>query len=373
MNKDKISYLVLSDIHLGHNINKTEYIVTNLRTYFKKNHKLFKTLDMIFIAGDIFDKLLITSGKDFVLATEYITELILYCKANNIALRVLEGTPSHDWQQAKVITTIIDKLNIEVDYKYIETIYIEKNDKLGINILYTPDEYKHKAKDTYTDVKKLLLDNQLQEVDITIMHGSFNYQLPIRLESNHDENDYLNITKYYINIGHIHTSSVNGRILAQGSFDRLAHNEEEDKGGIVVNIYKNGDMDFIFINNTNAMIFKTYRYNQETIEDIIVDLNKNIKDLPLHSNIRIITSNNQITSNNIKALKQVFPLYTFKIEKNKDKEENKFNIFKEIEVKETFAITKDNIEELMVNELHNYDLTEDEIKLFKKELKCCLQ
>ena len=45
-------------------------------------------------------------------------------------------------------------------------------------------------------------------------------------------------------------SSVFERILAQGSFDRLAHNEEEDKGGIVVTIDKvNGNHSYRFIKN----------------------------------------------------------------------------------------------------------------------------
>ena len=39
MNKQLIKYLVISDIHLGHNINKTEYIVNNLRDYIFKNKK----------------------------------------------------------------------------------------------------------------------------------------------------------------------------------------------------------------------------------------------------------------------------------------------------------------------------------------------
>ena len=35
MNSKSLSYLVLSDIHLGHRRNKTEFIIHNLREYFK--------------------------------------------------------------------------------------------------------------------------------------------------------------------------------------------------------------------------------------------------------------------------------------------------------------------------------------------------
>ena len=114
MKKNKISYLVLSDIHLGHNINKTENIINNLQIYFKENYKEFSKLDMICIAGDVFDKLLVSSSIDFLLATEWLTELIVFCKQHDIILRILEGTPSHDRNQSKVITSIIKKLNIEL-------------------------------------------------------------------------------------------------------------------------------------------------------------------------------------------------------------------------------------------------------------------
>ena len=64
MKKSKISYLVLSDIHLGHNINTTENIINNLQLYFKDNYKEFSKLDMICIAGDVFDKLTVIEKTD---------------------------------------------------------------------------------------------------------------------------------------------------------------------------------------------------------------------------------------------------------------------------------------------------------------------
>lgn len=373
MLKDKIRYLVISDIHLGNSLNKTENITSNLREYFRVNDKEFKTLDFIFIAGDIFDKLLITSGKDFILASEWLTELILYCQHNKITLRILEGTPSHDWKQAKLISSIIEKLKIEVDYKYIDTLYIEENQKYGISILYIPDEYRHKASDTLKEVKELLLEHKLTQVDIAIMHGQFNYQLPIILDSSHNEDEYLNIVKYYINIGHIHTSSVFQRILAQGSFDRLAHNEEEDKGGMLVTIYKKGDMDFKFIKNKKAMLFITFRFDRETLEEITKTLDTELKRLPLGTHIRIISSNEEFISKNLKSLKERYPQTVLKIEKPKDKDSgSKFEIIDESVHIESFQITKDNIRELMKSELSKFDLNPLELKEYDIELDTVL-
>lgn len=368
MKKSKINYLVLSDIHLGHNINNTENIINNLQLYFKDNYKEFSKLDMICIAGDVFDKLLVSSSIDFILSTEWLTELIVFCKQHDIILRILEGTPSHDRNQSKVITSIIKKLNIELDYKYIDTLYIEHHNRLGIDILYIPDEYKHKAEDTYKEVLELLTERKLKKVDIAFIHGQFHYQLPmVKLDSSHNMEDYLNIVKYYISVGHIHTPSVYERIIAQGSFDRLAHNEEEDKGGVVITLTEK-ESSFKFVYNKNAMIFKTYRFDKESIEEITNVLDKDLKKMKDKSNIRIISNSEEFLSNNIKDLRLRYPNINIKIEKSKNKEENKFNIIEELPKIETFSITKDNILDLITLELNKYNLTEKEIKELKSEV-----
>lgn len=370
MKKNKIKYLVLSDIHLGHNINKTEYIIANLQSYFNTNYKEFSKLDMICLAGDVFDKLLVSSGIDFLLATEWLTELIIFCKQHNIVLRILEGTPSHDRAQSKVITSIINKLGIELDYKYIDTLYIEHHDILGINILYIPDEYKHKAEDTYKEVKELLLERKIKQVDIAFIHGQFHYQLPmVKLDSSHNMEDYLNIVKYYISVGHIHTPSVYERIIAQGSFDRLAHNEEEEKGGVVITISNNGEMSFKFVYNKNAMVFKTYHFENETLEEITSILDKDIKGMKDKSNIRIISNSEDFISKTIQEIRNRYPTVNIKIEKAKQKEDNKFNIIEDDIKLETFHITKDNIMELITNELPKFNLNEKELMELNKEVK----
>jgi DNA repair exonuclease SbcCD nuclease subunit len=96
-----VNILNLSDIHLGHDKNKTEDIILNLRRFFKTYNSKLKTLDLLTISGDIFDKLLTTNSADYHLAYEWLTELVLLCKRYGIKLRILEGTPSHDWQQAQ--------------------------------------------------------------------------------------------------------------------------------------------------------------------------------------------------------------------------------------------------------------------------------
>lgn len=362
-----IYYLVLSDIHLGHNINKTDNIVTNLRYFFHTYHKQLKNLNMIFLAGDIFDKLLVNSGNDYILAMNWLTELVLYCKKHNIILRILEGTPSHDWKQMSSFSNIIKDLNVEIDYKYVDTLDIEYISKYNLYILYIPDEYKHNANDTLKDVKKILKKMNLTQVDIAIMHGQFHYQLPITLESSHNENEYLSLVKYYIHIGHIHTHSVKDRIIAQGSFDRLAHNEEENKGGVLVNITDNNKQ-WWFLNNAKAMIFKTYRIEDNDLETVILYLDKELKKLPVNSNVRLIIKDDDFITKNATSIKLRYTRVNIKFQKLKQDEEIKNTLLPKELLITSFNITKDNIVELMDKEMEKYNLTSEQIKIYKEEL-----
>lgn len=366
----KIKYLVISDIHLGHNINKTDNIVNNLNKYFDTYSKEFKDLNMIIIAGDIFDKLLVNSGNDYITAVRWIVDLMLYCKRNNILLRILEGTPSHDWKQMKSLTSIIEKLNLDLDYKYVDTLHIEYIDKYKIYILYIPDEYKNKASDTYQDVLKLMKKNKLTQVDIAVIHGNFNFQLPFQLESSHNEQDYLSIVKHYIHVGHVHTSKIYQRILAQGSFDRLAHNEEENKGGMLININTEDikDDNYNFLVNNNAMIFKTIRFQQETIDEIIKKLDTIIKKLPSRSNIRIMSEHEDFLNKNIEDIKKRYPNLNIKYERNKTKIKKK-SLIDETIIIDSFNITKDNIEELLKEKMDKYNFNKQELDIFHTELK----
>ena len=87
-------------VGLGHTRTNTFHVVDNLRKALPDNEETAK-LDLILLAGDIFDHLLTLPQEEVDEIQAWITELLAICAKYNILLRVLEGTPSHDWKQSR--------------------------------------------------------------------------------------------------------------------------------------------------------------------------------------------------------------------------------------------------------------------------------
>lgn len=373
MIKEEIKYLVLSDIHLGHSRNKTKTIIRNLNSYLAEYHDEIKTVDIIFIAGDVFDKLLTTKSEEYIESLKWLTNLLIYCKNFNIKLRILHGTPSHDANQIQAFVSVAKDLDKDVDFKYVNELSIEFINDLGINVLYVPDEWRHESKTTLEEVKNLLKEKHLAQVDISIMHGCFRYQLPIKPDAKflHNESEYLDITKFYINIGHVHTSSAYERILAPGSFDRLAHGEEEKKGGLLCTIRKDKSMEFKFLENRFATVFKTLDYQNTNETDIIKDLKIKLKKFQDGSFIRINIDNDNKLIKSLRTFLETYIHLNIKIDVDQ-------KTIKKISIDEllkkdnkTFEINKNNIEDLInkcIDDIEENEVYDPEWKIYAKKL-----
>jgi len=361
-----MKYLVISDIHLGHRRNKIEDIIKNLEIFFKDNEELFKNLNMIFLAGDVYDRLLSHPSNESILSLHWLYDLALFCKKNKIKLRILEGTPSHDWKQIKVFEKSIKKLITNLDFKYIESLSIEYIKDFNIYILYVPDEWKEDTKDTVKDIKNLLIENNINKVDIAIMHGQFDYQLPIKLEKvSFKEQDILNLVNGWINIGHIHTMSAFNRIIAQGSFDRLAHGEEEPKGAMLMEYYKDIiENKYMFLENKNAKIFKTIKIKKFT-KNVFLKLDKELNKLPNDSYVRLEINYNENLLKDIDTILKRYPFLNISKKIIKKEEDNIIDFNKEINM-DNFIINKNNIKDVIEKRLklkkHNKNIIDKCIK-----------
>jgi DNA repair exonuclease SbcCD nuclease subunit len=346
----------VSDIHLLHRNNKTEYIIRNLDTYLCSDEILGKT-DILFIAGDLFDGPSAFSNDDIGLINIWVAKLLHKCKRFNICLRVLEGTPSHDMNQSKVFTNIHQMLfkdGTGVDLQYVKTLSIEHIARFGIHVLYVPDEWNHDTFDTLVEVKGLLKSNGLSQVDFAVMHGQFEYQLAdvVKAHVKHDSSEYLALVKHLIFIGHIHKHSSMDRIFSHGSFDRLAHNEEEAKGFVYAVVNQDGSYECEFVENKNARIYKSVKCATEDIELNMKRIDKVAAKLPIDSFIRIVCSKDNTILSAQDELKKRWPSLNWSFSKDKEKDKSDITAAYTQEKKYTpIIINKDSIRNLLVPRL----------------------
>lgn len=337
----------ISDIHLGHKNTKTEDIVANLMAMFPDNRET-ANLDIIFIAGDVFDGLLMLPDHEIKIIHAWIHYMVRLCKHHDILLRVLEGTPSHDRRQSELFVYINSIMENSCDLKYAKTLEIEYIAKLGINVLYIPDEYRSTTEETWGEVLKTLAAHNLKEVDFVVMHGTFEHQLPPHIKSQKHSNDnYESITKYLVFVGHIHLHSVKGKIVAHGSADRISHGEEGPKGHVRVRITKEDEVQIKFIENTNAKIYKTIDCRGLSYEAAIDKITMSI-NVPVDSFIRIQANRDDPILTAIDSLRKKYAYLNWSTPKVT---EGTLGTFKELQenlkiTKTGFNITPNNIVDL---------------------------
>lgn len=363
----KFTYLVMSDVHLGHRVNATSDIVKNILSMLTDlKPSMIKDLDCIFIAGDLFDGKVSMKSEDAVWIMQFWLTLCKYCTDNKIALRLLEGTPSHDNWQGRVLSKALETKK-ELNFKYIEHLSIECLN--GINVLYIPDEWNPTTIETQNQVSQLLIEHHLEKADIAIMHGMFKYQSPVEKTHKlcHDEEYYLSIVKTFINIGHIHTYSKYNRIIAQGSVDRLRHNEEEKKGFSIMKI--DGEkLTHFFIENKNAKQFVTVKITSDDLDVCLNKIKEAASKLRNNSCLQIKAKRRHPIFLSIDEIQKLYPLLTI----TKSNDDDKENILEVVNSKVEYiplSITSNNICELIYEEvINNHNADERKSKMLMEEL-----
>ena len=312
----------ISDIHLGHLKTPTKLITSNLNTAFGDNAST-AALDIIFLAGDVFDRMLQVPEPDAYVARAWAHRFLTICAKHRIVVRVLEGTPRHDRRQSRMFDEVIELTDLELDFKYVDVLTIEFIESLGINVLYIPDEWRHTPEETYSEVLQAMNDKQLSTVDFAIMHGCFEYQLPdvesVRRSAHRTEN-YLPLVTGFIFIGHHHVFSQYQHIVAHGSFDRLVHGEEGPKGHIRFEVGRDVKK-ITFVENKGAMQYRTVSVYDMSYTDVVEKIRA--LNLPEGSFVRTAGSIMDLGVRMLRHLKKDFPELVFTtplVEKQKKEE-----------------------------------------------------
>jgi hypothetical protein len=342
-----------SDVHLGHPTTPTRLILDNLYKAFPDNAKTGE-LDLILLGGDLFDSEL-HYGDVFIQDIEkWMYYMLCLCFRRKIVLRVLEGTFSHDRAQGANFEKIheIAKLNgIEADFRYVKNIEVERIEALGISMLYVPDFTTAEVDRIWKEVQDVLAKAGLEKVDYANIHGAFSYQLPeisgVQAAC-HSMERYLSVVHNYIFTGHIHLSSVYDRILCNGSFDRLAHGEEEPKGHWEALIRRNGEDDFTFVENSGAKLYKSLDVTGLSLEEGLKTIEAFAGSLPKGSAIRLVAEKGDPILHSIARLRKEWPdlQWTSKSVEVKDVQKNLL-----VDQRANFTeiqITRDNVSDLLM-------------------------
>lgn len=351
-NPCELNIASFSDVHLGHPKNETPWITKNLMQAFPMNHETSK-LDIIAIGGDFYDTMLNLPDDSVVDADVIIIYFLRLCKKYDITLIVLEGTPSHDRGQPKRFVHLNEILSIGADLHYFDKITVHHFEKFGIDVLFVPDKATPTVERTLAQVKEKLIERGLEKVDYAWVHCTFKHHLPEYVKTEkHDTDAYIALVRYLIFGAHIHQSSRYGIFITHGSFDRIAHGEEEPKGHYRVRVRSETDMDVRFIENTNARVFRTIDCSNIPVVDAMEYIAKSLLKVPDNSFIRVVAEPGSALLNSLLTFEKKWPTFNWSTTATKTKEEEiEENTITQQDEGESIHIDSSNIASLVQQKL----------------------
>lgn len=347
----KLTVISVSDVHLGHRKTPTKHILDNLRRQFP-NSESMRDVDLICIVGDLFDGPLGYYSEDAVEIQLWLNDFLNMCAEKNIILRVLEGTRSHDWKQSiwSTVVKVIGK--IPIDLKWVSELSIERIESLGIDVLYVPDEWRPECDQTWMEVRQLLAAHSIEQVDFTFLHGAFDRQMPEFVDCpKHNADRYAEITRRHVFAGHIHKPWVYRNIRGNGSFDRLAHGEEEPKGYWKVSYGPGGASKEQFIENKHAMVYRTIACDGMSVEQALAKIEKATAKLPEQSHVRIQALAHDAILQSLDLLKKNYKQFHWSTKTSDSKVSQAKLLVDHRPVSKHVPITPENIAQLLLERL----------------------
>lgn len=310
-NWTQIKVASISDIHLGCASNPAEFMVKGLDSML--TFEFLKKIDVLFIVGDVFDRGLPVNHRDVPFIVSWIRRLLARCARADTVVVVLEGTPSHDRLQSHLFVAINDSAEAEdrCELRYVKEVSIEYIEKFDIHLLCIPDEKNTSDEVTYRQVVEMMEARALEKVDFGLVHGFFEFQVPVGRHSRfHDSESYLKLVRYLTFVGHDHEFRREGRIIIQGSPDRQRHGMETPKGFVHAVVNRDGNFTATFQVNEHAMDFKTL----EVDEDLDA-ANKQVLDtcdsLRPHNHLRLAARRGHPVLAALESYQSMYPFINF--------------------------------------------------------------
>lgn len=356
-----------SDFHLGNSKVPAVEIHLNLKSVF---YPELEKANIVFLGGDFFDRLLKLDEPASLESITIVQELIDYAQKYNLKIRVLRGTFSHDRQQNAIFQSVLTRSKKDIDLVCVDTISLELIKDYNLRVLYLPDNLPYKTKDEVMEVIHGLLKTYGWDyIDLIIGHGYFEHVFPINVPHppmlfEHD--DFKDIVKGYILMGHVHSTSVYKNIIYNGSFERLAHNEEEPKGFYIINRV-NGVWGYKFIENIDTPLFYTIELSGTEIEVLQNQIDEFIHNkFPVEQGyLRLAHSDSEIKQRLLQLTHDKYPSLIVTAKSSKENNQHK-QVIKQFQTCTYISPTKENLADLILDYIKqvkgNTDLTEEIIK-----------
>lgn len=351
-------------VHLGDNhwdaIDPKRHMNELKKHFLKYIKNNTDTIDMIVILGDYLDKKLSQNDESSISAFKFLNSLLITCKKHKIAIRLIKGTKTHDFDQLRLYKDLEKQFKT---FKIINT--VTEEDYEGVQILYLPEEYMNDQDAYYAEFKErnydyifghgtwdvCAFDSQVQESERNIKGSPvFKYK------------EWDQCVNAKIIFGHIHTHQKYKKLMYTGSFTRWCFGEEKDKGFVVSEFdFETRQSKETFIKNTSAKKYTTVKLSDISVGDTLKDKMKHIDSLNTENENFRIYIDEEMSIDNINVMKETFSenkslrlevdSVKKKIEEEKPVEDHEFL---------KYDIVK-NVQ-LYIKERNNVDLSEEEIQ-----------
>lgn len=344
-----------------------------------------KHLDLVVIAGDIFDTKILLNSKTSLKAIQWMNELVSICKDRNCKIRIIKGTNSHDNNQLDAF----NGYDNGSDFFHIFRSCTQEETLPGLRCLYCPDEVL--SQDEWEESYHDLLYGKTY--DCMFFHGSFDIVLPsiINQESEFMANKGISFKySHFRDIchvmvgGHWHdgSSSEGEHMYYTRSYSRWSYGEMNPKGFIYLN-YNTDDHSYHVerIENPYADQYLTYNIdtssmgNVDDYAPIVQKVSEDLQNPNTHIRLSIHVTDSKIENQNaIDMLRRTFLDQTRRVKihlKNELKEEIRKKDQKKMEeIRDRFDFVRDKnnspsyIIQRFIQETRHIDLPLDEIEKF---------
>ena len=282
--------LSTSDIHLGHPRVDTLDITNKLRLCLFPR---LKGADLLILGGDITDTAIGLGDAAAKLVIAFFIDLFRQADEHGVIIVMLRGTLSHDRNHLETLRILHERGGFKAPLYYADKLGLGYIPEYDLRVAFLPDNLPYsKASDALVVLHEQMQSKGWSTVDYAFVHGYFHHMLPAGLPREPQctwRAEQFEFVNRYVLVGHVHRPLQEGKILNNGSFDRLAHGEEEDKG--FLSICDDGtNAKITFIKNPYATPFITFRLTEESAEAAILEFQKKLKglDLTTTNHIRVL-------------------------------------------------------------------------------------